>query len=74
MDMGANADCRPEMLQQFAIMASAYLSNVEGRDNPSIGLLNIGTEDTKGGELQKESYKLLSQAPINFIGNVTVNF
>lgn len=70
MDMGANAECRPEMLQQFGIMASAYLKNVEGRENPKIGLLNIGTEDSKGGELQKEAYELLSKAPINFVGNV----
>ncbi len=70
MDMGANAECRPEMLQQFGIMASAYLKNVEGIENPTIGLLNIGTEDTKGGELQKEAYRLLSEAPVNFVGNV----
>ncbi len=70
MDMGANADCRPEMLQQFGIMASVYLKNVEGIENPSIGLLNIGVEDTKGTELQKEAYKLLSQSPINFAGNI----
>ena len=70
MDMGANAECRPEMLCQFGIMASAYLKGVEGKENPTIGLLNIGTEDSKGGELQKESYKLLSEAPINFVGNV----
>ncbi len=70
MDMGANAECRPEMLCQFGIMASAYLEGVEGRKNATIGLLNIGTEDTKGGELQQEAYKLLSEAPINFVGNV----
>lgn len=70
MDMGANAECRPEMLCQFGIMASAYLKGVEGKDNATIGLLNIGTENTKGGELQKEAYKLLENAPINFIGNV----
>ena len=70
MDMGANAECRPEMLCQFGIMASAYLKGVEGKDNASIGLLNIGTEDTKGTELQKEAYKLLSEAPINFVGNI----
>lgn len=70
MDMGANAECRPEMLQQFGVMASAYLKNVEGRENPSIGLLNIGTEDSKGGELQKEAYALLQKAPINFVGNI----
>ncbi len=70
MDMGANAECRPEMLQQFGIMASAYLKNVEGRENPTIGLLNIGTEESKGGELQKEAYELLSKAPVNFVGNI----
>lgn len=70
MDMGANAECRPEMLCQFGIMASAYLKGVEGKENPTIGLLNIGTEDSKGGELQKEAYKLMENAPINFIGNV----
>ena len=70
MDVGANAECRPEMLQQFGIMSSLYLKNVEGIENPEIGLLNIGTEDTKGGPLQLESYKLLKDAPINFIGNV----
>ncbi len=70
MDMGANAECRPEMLCQFGIMASAYLKGVEGKENPSIALLNIGTEDSKGTELQKEAYKLLENAPINFVGNV----
>lgn len=70
MDMGANADCRPEMLLQFAVMADVYLKNVDGRENPKIGLLNIGTEDTKGGELQREAYKLMSAAPINFVGNI----
>ncbi len=70
MDMGANAECRPEMLCQFGVMASVYLKNVEGIENPKIGLLNIGVEDTKGGELQIEAYKLLSEAPINFVGNI----
>lgn len=70
MDMGANAECRPEMLEQFGIMASAYLSKVNGIENPKIGLLNIGVEDSKGGELQKQAYELLKNAPINFIGNI----
>lgn len=70
MDMGANAECRPEMLEQFGIMASVYLNKVEGIENPKIGLLNIGVEDSKGTELQKEAYKLLSEAPINFVGNI----
>lgn len=70
MDMGANAECRPEMLAQFGIMASVYLEKVEGISNPKIGLLNIGVEDTKGDELRVEAYKLLKQAPINFVGNI----
>jgi glycerol-3-phosphate acyltransferase PlsX len=70
MDVGANAECRPEMLRQFGIMASLYLKNVEGIENPEIGLLNIGTEETKGGTLQLESYAMLKESPINFIGNV----
>ena len=70
MDMGANAECRAEMLQQFGIMASVYLEKVEGVENPKIGLLNIGVEDTKGDELRLEAYKLLSEAPINFVGNI----
>lgn len=70
MDMGANAECRPEMLVQFGIMANVYLEKVEGRSNPKIGLLNIGTEDTKGGELQKEAYRLMTEAPFEFVGNI----
>ena len=70
MDMGANAECRPEMLAQFGVMASVYLKNVEGIENPSIGLLNIGVEDTKGTELQKTAYELLKNSPINFVGNI----
>ena len=70
MDCGANAECRPEMLQQFGIMSSIYLKNVEGIEDPEIGLLNIGVEDTKGTPLQIEAYKLLKESPINFIGNV----
>ena len=70
MDMGANAECRPEMLEQFGIMASAYLSKVEGINEPKIALLNIGVEDTKGTDLQRDAYELLKKAPINFVGNI----
>ena len=70
LDMGANAECRPEMLAQFGIMASVYLEKVEGIENPKIGLLNIGVEDTKGDELRTEAYKPLQEAPINFVGNI----
>lgn len=70
MDVGANAECRPEMLQQFAIMSSAYLEGVLGIEKPEVGLLNIGTEDTKGDTLRLETYELLKNSPINFVGNV----
>lgn len=70
MDCGANAECRPEMLQQFGIMASLYMQNIEGVENPEVGLLNIGTEDTKGTPLQLEAYKLLKESPVNFVGNI----
>lgn len=70
MDMGANSECRPEMLAQFGIMSSVYLEKVEGIENPKIGLLNIGIEDTKGDTLRVEAYKLLKEAPVNFVGNI----
>lgn len=70
MDIGANAECRPEMLVQFAVMSTVYCENVLGQKNPTVGLLNIGTEESKGGELQKEAYRLLQTAPVHFIGNV----
>ena len=70
MDMGANAECRPEMLKQFGIITNVYLQNVCGIERPKIVLLNIGVEDTKGDELRLEAYKLLSESDLNFIGNV----
>ena len=70
MDSGANIDCRPEMLLQFGIMGSAYMNKVMGIENPRVGLINVGVEESKGGELQLEAYKLLKAAPINFIGNI----
>ena len=70
VDAGANNDCRPEMLVQSAIMASVYMEKVKGISSPRVGLINIGSEDTKGRELELEAYKLLQNAPINFCGNV----
>ena len=74
MDAGANTNCKPINLLQFAQMSSIYLRNTFGIERPAIGLLNIGTEETKGNELMKESYKLLKERSeelnINFIGNV----
>ncbi len=71
IDCGANADCRPEMLVQFARMGSIYMSHMFPREGGArVGLLNIGTEDTKGGELQLATFPLLKESGLNFIGNV----
>lgn len=70
VDCGANAECRPEMLCQFGIMGSVYMQKLIGLENPRVGLLNIGVEEGKGTELQKEAYALLQKAPINFVGNI----
>ena len=74
MDCGSNTNCKPINLLQFAQMSSIYLKNTYGIENPKIGLLNIGTDETKGNELVKESYKLLKEKSeelnINFVGNV----
>ena len=72
MDMGANVECKPDMLQQFAIMGSVYMEQICGIQNPRVGLANIGVESHKGTPLQQEAYKLLQKAPINFIGNAEV--
>ena len=70
-DSGANVDCKPSNLVQFAIMASSYMKNVCGIENPRVALLSNGTEDAKGCELTKEVFKLLSNTPsINFVGNM----
>ncbi len=74
MDAGANTNCKPINLLQFAQMANFYLKNTYKIESPAIGLLNIGTEETKGNDLMKESYKLLKEKSkelgINFVGNV----
>ncbi len=71
IDCGANADCRPEMLVQFAHMGSIYMSHMFPKEGGArVGLLNIGTEDTKGGELQLATFPLLKESGLNFIGNV----
>ena len=70
IDSGINTDVRPKVLQQFAIMGSAYMNNVVGIENPRVGLANVGTEEHKGDELRQETYKLLQKTPVNFIGNV----
>ena len=70
LDCGANADCTSEFLQQFAIMGNAYMQSVYGIDNPTVGLLNNGAEEHKGSTMYKETYQLLKNMDINFIGNV----
>ena len=74
LDCGANAECTPEFLLQFGIVGSLYAKKSLGIANPRVGLLNIGTEDTKGTPLQKEAYALLTDAHnkglVNFIGNI----
>ena len=70
LDAGANTECRPEMLVQFAIMGSAYMEKVMGVKDPKVSLLNIGSEETKGRELEIEAYKLLEKSGLNFTGNV----
>ncbi|MGA1876373.1 MAG: phosphate acyltransferase PlsX [bacterium] len=70
LDVGANVDCRPRHLLQFAIMGHIYSKNILGVENPKIGLLNIGEEESKGNELTKESFKTLKNGGLNFIGNV----
>ena len=73
-DCGANAECTPEFLLQFGLVASAYAKPTLGVENPRVGLLNIGTEDSKGTQLQKDAYALLKNASdkglVNFVGNV----
>ena len=70
IDSGANLDVRPEHLVQFAVMGSALAQSALGIPSPKVGLLNIGEEDGKGRDLEKEAFKLLLAAPVNFIGNV----
>ena len=74
LDCGANAECTPEFLLQFGIVGSLYAKHSFGVETPKVGLLNIGTEDSKGTDLQKQAYALLQAAAekglINFVGNV----
>ena len=69
LDCGANTDCKPEYLLQFALMGAAYMRNVAGVEEPRVGLLNNGAEEEKGSELTKAAYQLLKTAPVCFTGN-----
>ncbi|SAI09542.1 glycerol-3-phosphate acyltransferase PlsX [Bordetella ansorpii] len=73
LDLGANVDCTAEHLLQFAIMGTALAQTLDHRENPSVGLLNIGEEVIKGNEVVKEAAELLRASPLNFYGNVEGN-
>jgi glycerol-3-phosphate acyltransferase PlsX len=70
IDVGANADCKPKMLAQFAVMADVYARYVRGVENPRVGLLSLGEEDSKGNELVHETRELMKTLKLNFVGNV----
>ncbi len=70
LDVGANVDCKPKHLVQFAVMGSLFAHKILGVENPRVGLLNVGEESTKGNELTQETYQLLQEAPLNFYGNM----
>jgi glycerol-3-phosphate acyltransferase PlsX len=70
LDMGANVDCKPHHLLQFAIMGEVFAKHLLKNPNPRVGLLSIGEEETKGNELTKEAFKLLTETSLNFIGNI----
>jgi len=72
LDVGANVDCTPQNLEQFAVMGDAYFRAMFGKRSgaPRVGLLSVGEEETKGNELTREAFNLLKQLPLNFVGNV----
>ena len=70
LDGGANVDARPEMLCQFALMGSVYMEKVMKVQNPRVGLANVGVEEHKGNELYQQTYKMLRESKLNFVGNV----
>lgn len=70
LDNGANADCTPEILAQFALMGSIYYEKVKGKKNPRVGLISNGEEDGKGNELVKETVPLLQASSLNYVGNI----
>jgi phosphate acyltransferase len=70
LDVGANVDCKPQNLEQFAVMGETYCRKIFGTKRPRVGLLSIGEEETKGNELTREAFPLLKQLPLNFVGNV----
>jgi glycerol-3-phosphate acyltransferase PlsX len=70
VDVGANVDCKPQNLEQFAIMGEMYSRSIFNIPRPRVGLLSVGEEESKGNDLTKDAYPLLKRLPINFVGNV----
>lgn len=70
LDVGTNADCKPDVLHQFAVLGSLYSKNVYGIEKPRVALLNIGEEPGKGNVLTQATYKLLEDSDLNFVGNI----
>jgi glycerol-3-phosphate acyltransferase PlsX len=70
LDVGANVDCKPENLEQFAVMGEIYFRSMFGVSRPRVGLLSIGEEESKGNELTRRAFSLLKDLPLNFVGNV----
>jgi len=70
LDVGANVDCDPHNLEQFAVMGEVYFRSIFGTRRPKVGLLSIGEEETKGNQLTREAFQLMKQLPLNFVGNV----
>ena len=70
LDVGANVDCKPENLEQFAVMGEIYFRSMFGTRRPRVGLLSIGEEESKGNELTRDAFQLLKQLSLNFVGNV----
>jgi glycerol-3-phosphate acyltransferase PlsX len=70
LDVGANVDCKPNNLEEFAVMGEIYFRSIFGTAKPRVGLLSIGEEETKGNELTRESFQLLKELPLKFVGNV----
>jgi len=73
IDAGANTDCPPKLLFQFAAMGHVYSNKILGQANPVVGLMSVGAEDTKGNEATKEAFRLLSESKLNFKGNIEGN-
>lgn len=70
LDGGANVECRPEMYVQFAVMGSVYMDKIMNVQSPRVALLNVGAEEEKGRDQDREAYTLLKETPVNFIGNI----